>query len=116
MYVFDLNHIFRKYGLVMVADMSAYHGFQPEDIDGDKIKEGASPITSFSFYTTNILMREKAEEFIQMCQRVDNRYPYDTAQIYIVSPVEKEEKQKEKIASSWVPRKDVLWKLLFFVL
>lgn len=87
MNLFELDHLFRKHGLIMVWDPSAYHGFLPEDIDGDRICEGACPIASIGSLTYVSLSKERGEEFIQICKRVKNHYPYHADYPYIVAPL-----------------------------
>jgi hypothetical protein len=90
MHIFDLNHLFKKHGLVMVWEPTSYHGFRPEDIDGDRIKDGACPIASFGSFTYVSLSKEKADEFIVMSKRVQNHYRYLPSSPYIVSPIEQQ--------------------------
>ncbi len=103
MHISDLNILLHKYGLIMVWDPRAYHGFRPCDIMGGKIVCGASPVCSFGSFTYESLDKETADTFIQMCMRHPRYYPYEATYPYVIEPIFAEEERKQKLAASWKP-------------
>jgi|SRR5580765_4206146 len=108
MHIFDLNALFKKHGCVMVLEYGrCYHAIKSEDIIDGKVKDNAYPVVSVSCSTLPEIAKQDMEDFVERCKQypapLERRVVFDNTRLYVVSPLESEEKRRNDLAALWVP-------------